>query len=121
VDFSRLSTGTKLASKIPKKFKKVSGSDLVPVLRVQKQLKNFFQKTVKMYLVPATNLKNKKLLRLVAGTVYGVFRYSRNKFPKKSDLKYFENQIFFYFLIENFMLTKNALDVYFPSSVFFEL
>jgi hypothetical protein len=42
--------------------------------------------------------------------------YSRNKFyEKKSDLKYFENQIFFYFLIKNFMLTKNALDVYFPS------
>ncbi len=34
---------------------------------------------------------------------------------KKSILKYFEIQIYFYFLIENFMLTQNALDVYFPS------
>ena len=74
--FSRLSTGTKLASKTQKKFKKVSVLDLVPVLRVQKQLKKIFQKTVKMYLVPATNLKNKKIiLRLVAGTKYGVIRY----------------------------------------------
>ena len=75
MSFSGLSTGTKLASKSQKKFKKVSVLDLVPVLRVQKQLKNFFQKTFKMYLVPATNLKNKKILRLVAGTKYGVFRY----------------------------------------------
>jgi hypothetical protein len=60
MSFSRLSTGTKLASKIQKKFKKVSVLDLVPVLRVQKQPKKTFQKTVKMYLVPATNLKNKK-------------------------------------------------------------
>jgi hypothetical protein len=76
MSFSRLSTGTKLASKTQKKFKKVSVLDLVPVLRVQKQLKKTFQKTVKMYLVPATNLKNKKkILRLVAGTKYGVFRY----------------------------------------------
>jgi hypothetical protein len=30
-------------------------------------------------------------------------------------LKYFENQIFFYFLIENLILTKNALDIYFPT------
>ncbi len=36
-------------------------------------------------------------------------------FTKKSDLKYFENQFFFYFLIENFMPTKIAMDVYFPS------
>ncbi len=75
MSFSRLSTGTKLASKTQKKFKKVSVSSLVPVLRVKKQLKKIFQKTVKMYLVPATNLKNKKkILRLVAGTVYGVIR-----------------------------------------------
>jgi hypothetical protein len=47
----RLSTGTKLASKTPKKSKKVSVLDLVPVLRVQKQLKKIFQKSVKMYLV----------------------------------------------------------------------
>jgi hypothetical protein len=60
MSFSRLSIGTKLASKTQKKFKKVSVLDLVPVLRVQKQLKKTFQKTVKMYLVPATNLKNKK-------------------------------------------------------------
>ena len=60
MSFSRLSTGTKLASESQKKFKKVSVLDLVPVLRVQKQLKNFFQKTVKIYLVSATNLKNKK-------------------------------------------------------------
>jgi hypothetical protein len=31
---------------------------------------------------------------------------------KKSDFKYFEKQNYFNFLIENFMLTKNALDVY---------
>jgi hypothetical protein len=60
MSFSRLNTGTKLASKSQKKFKKVSVLDLVSVLRVQKQLKIFFQKTVKMYLVPAINLKNKK-------------------------------------------------------------
>jgi hypothetical protein len=58
MSFSRFSTGTKLASKTQKKFKKVSILDLV--LRVQKQLKKTFQKTVKMYLVPATNLKNIK-------------------------------------------------------------
>jgi hypothetical protein len=58
VGFSTLSTGTKLASKTPKKFKKVSILDLVPVLRVQKQLKKTFQKTVKMFLVPETNFKN---------------------------------------------------------------
>ena len=51
----------------PKKFKKVFVLNLVPILRVQKQLKKFFQKTVKMFLVPATKLKNKnKNLRLVA-------------------------------------------------------
>jgi hypothetical protein len=60
MSFSRLSTGTKIASKTPKKFKKVSVLDLVPVLRVQEQLEKNFQKTVKMFLVPATNLKNKK-------------------------------------------------------------
>jgi hypothetical protein len=60
MSFSRLSTCTKLASKTQKKFKKVSVLDLVPVLRVQKQPKKTFRKTVKMYLVPATNLKNKK-------------------------------------------------------------
>jgi hypothetical protein len=61
VSFSRLSTGTKLASKTEKKFKNVSVLDLLPVLRVQKQAEKFsFQKTVKMYLVPATNLENKK-------------------------------------------------------------
>jgi hypothetical protein len=58
--FSRLSTGTKLASKTQKKIKKVSVLNLVQVLRVQKQLKFFFQKTVKMYLELATNLKKKK-------------------------------------------------------------
>jgi len=45
---------------LPKKFKKVSVLDLVPVLRVQKQPEKTFQKTAKMYLVPATNLKNKE-------------------------------------------------------------
>jgi hypothetical protein len=60
MSFSRLSTGTKLASKTQKKFKKVSVLDLVPVLRVQKRGEFFFQKTINMYLVPATNLKNKK-------------------------------------------------------------
>ena len=67
MSFSRLSTGTKLASKTQKKFKKVSVLDLVPVLRVQKQLKNFFQKTVKIYLVYATNLKNKKKFKVGSG------------------------------------------------------
>jgi hypothetical protein len=57
MSFSILSTGTKLASKPQKNSKKCPF--LVPVLRVQKQLKKIFQKTVKMYLVPATNLKNK--------------------------------------------------------------
>ena len=60
MSFSRLSTGTKLALKSQKKFKKVAVFELVPVLRVQKQAKKTFQKTVNMYLVPATNLKNKK-------------------------------------------------------------
>jgi hypothetical protein len=41
VSFSRLSSGTKLASKTQKKFKKVPVSDLGPVLRGQKQLKKF--------------------------------------------------------------------------------
>jgi hypothetical protein len=59
MSFSRLSTDTKIASKTQKKFKKVSVLDLVPALRVQKQPKKTFQKTVKMYLVPATSLKNK--------------------------------------------------------------
>jgi hypothetical protein len=59
VSFSGFSTGTKLASKTQKKFKKLSVLDLVPVLRVQKQPKKTFQKTAKMYLVLATNLKNK--------------------------------------------------------------
>jgi len=67
VGFPRLSTGTKFASKTPKKFKKVSVLDLVPVLRVQKQLKKFFQKTIKMYLVPATNLKNKTNFKVGSG------------------------------------------------------
>jgi hypothetical protein len=44
VGFSRLNTGTKLASKSQKKFKKVSVLDLVPVLRVQKQLKKIKKK-----------------------------------------------------------------------------
>jgi hypothetical protein len=60
VSFSILSTGNNLASKPPKRIKKVPVSDLVPVLRVQKKLKKFFQKTINMFLVPATNLKNKK-------------------------------------------------------------
>jgi hypothetical protein len=63
VSFSRLSTGTKLASKIQKKFKIVSVLDLVPILRDRKQAKKTFQKTVKMYLVRATNLKNKKKIQ----------------------------------------------------------
>jgi hypothetical protein len=45
MSFSRLSTGTKLASKTQKKSKKVSVLDLAPVLKVQKQLKKIFQKT----------------------------------------------------------------------------
>jgi hypothetical protein len=60
VGFSRLNTGTKLASKSQKKFKKVSVLDLVPVLRVKNSSKKLKKKTVKIYLVIATNLKNKK-------------------------------------------------------------
>jgi hypothetical protein len=44
VGFSRFSTGTKLASKTQKKFKKVSVLDLVPVLRVQKTAQKNFSK-----------------------------------------------------------------------------
>jgi hypothetical protein len=49
--------------------------DIIPVLRVQKTGQNFFiQKTVKLYLISASNIKNKiKFSRLVAGTKYGVF------------------------------------------------
>jgi hypothetical protein len=43
-----------------RKIQKSVRLDLVPVLRAQKQPKKTFQKTVKMYLVPATNLENKK-------------------------------------------------------------
>jgi hypothetical protein len=68
VSFLRLSTGTKLASKTQKNSKKCPFLNLVPVLRVQKQLKNFFQKTVKMFLVPATNLKNKKKFKAGSGS-----------------------------------------------------
>ena len=66
MSFSGLSTGTKLASKTQKKFKKVSVLDLVPVLRVQKQLKKIFQKTVKMYLVPPEKKKTLILTSLNA-------------------------------------------------------
>ena len=52
------STGTSLASKTPKKFKKVSVSYLVPVLLVEKEPK----KNAKMNLVPATESTNKKEL-----------------------------------------------------------
>jgi hypothetical protein len=55
--FSSLSIGTKSA------LKKVSVLDLVSVLTAQKQLKIFFLKTVKMHLVPATNLKNTRKFR----------------------------------------------------------
>jgi hypothetical protein len=46
MSFSRLRTGTKIASISQKKFKKVSVLDLVPVLRVQKELKKFFSKNL---------------------------------------------------------------------------
>jgi hypothetical protein len=59
MSFSRHGIGTKLASKAQKKVRKVSVLELVPVPKVQKKLKKFFQKTVKMFSVPATNLKNK--------------------------------------------------------------
>ena len=36
-------------------------------------------------------------------------------FRKIKVLKYFKNQIFFHFKIDNSRLTENALDVYFPS------
>jgi len=44
--------------------------------------------------------------------------YTEYILRKKSDLKYFENQILFYFLIENLVLTNIPLDVYFPLSFF---
>ena len=47
------STGTNLASKIQKKFKKVSVSYLLPVLLVEKGPKN----NTEMNLVPATESK----------------------------------------------------------------
>ena len=61
------STGTNLASKTQKKFKKVSVSHLVPVLLVEKWLKKTKQKTAKMNLVPATESKAKKSFRLCIG------------------------------------------------------
>ena len=51
------STGTNLASKTQKKFKKVSVSYLVPVLLVEKGPKKIQKKTSKMNLVPATESK----------------------------------------------------------------
>ena len=51
------STGTNLASKTQKKFKKVSVSYLVPVLLVEKGPKKIQKKTAKMNLVPATESK----------------------------------------------------------------
>jgi hypothetical protein len=49
---TKFKNGTELRQNVPV-------LDLVPVLRAQKQAKFFFQKIIKMYLVPATNLKNK--------------------------------------------------------------
>ena len=70
------STGTNLATKTPKKFKKVSVSYLVPVLLVEKWLKKTKTKTAKMNLVPATESKTVFLsVNSVAGTKYGGFRY----------------------------------------------
>ena len=54
------STGTNLASKPQKKFKKMSVSYLVPVLLVEKGPKKIHKKTAKMNLVPATESKAKK-------------------------------------------------------------
>jgi hypothetical protein len=71
VSFSRLSTGTKLASKTQKKTQKIVRFRFSTGTKSSKTA----QKNVKMYLVSATNLKKKKNLRLVAGTKYGVFRY----------------------------------------------
>ena len=50
-------TGTNLASKTPKKFKKVSVSYLVPVLLVEKGPKKIQNKTAKMNIVPVTESK----------------------------------------------------------------
>ena len=51
------STGTNLASKTQKKFKKVSVTYLVPVLLVEKEPKKIQKKNAKMNLVPATDSK----------------------------------------------------------------
>jgi hypothetical protein len=69
MSFSRLCTGTKLASKTQKsvRFRFSTGTNS------SKIAKKTFQKTINMHLVPAPNHKNKNL-RLVAGTKYGGFR-----------------------------------------------
>jgi hypothetical protein len=55
----------------------------LPVLRVQKQLKKTFQKTVKMYLIPAKNLNHNKNFQdwlLVLYTGYsGTSKRTRSK------------------------------------------
>jgi hypothetical protein len=57
--FQNLVPVLNLRQKPQNNSKNVSVLNLVPILRVQKQLKKTFQKTVKIYFVPATNLENK--------------------------------------------------------------
>jgi hypothetical protein len=69
----------KACVKNPKKIQKSVCFRFSTGTKSSKTAQKIFQKTVKMYLVPATNLKNKKNLRFVAGTVYGLFRYLLKK------------------------------------------
>jgi hypothetical protein len=43
---------------LTKLSRNMSVFDIIPILRDRKQANFFFQKTVKLYLVPATSLKN---------------------------------------------------------------
>ncbi len=59
MSFSKLSTGTKFASK-PQKIQKSVCFKFSTCTKSSKTAQKFFQKTVKMYLVAAINLKIKK-------------------------------------------------------------
>jgi hypothetical protein len=62
VSFSKFSTGTaKLASKTQKKFKKVSVLNLLPQLRVQKQIKKLFKKPPRSFQCHILALEIKKI------------------------------------------------------------
>jgi hypothetical protein len=68
VSFSRFSTtGTKLASKTPKKIQKSVSFKFSTGTKSSKTAQKIFQKTVKMYLVPATNFSNKKKFKVGSG------------------------------------------------------